>query len=208
LQDIFVKEIESMRPGYHHLHLTPDYSRIPKKTRGTFKYFNKPFGVRHWMEHALGYPDNHKLHDDSIIVLLDPDQILLRPFTGDFSNSSEVWRLDHEYGPRRIQERPKFSQRVQHGSPFSQQYGYGIQWLYKVHPEYIFQDRLPTPVSNMTPKEARNFYFAMGPPYIATAKDMWSIVTTWSDIVPKVHDEYPYLLAEYVVFSLFAKGVA
>jgi peptidyl serine alpha-galactosyltransferase len=182
------------------LHLTPDYSTIPKKLKNKFKYFNKPYGVRHWMEHALGYPDNHALHDDSIIILLDPDQILLRPFTGDFSNSSEsseAWRLHHEYGPKRISERPKFSRTVQHGSPFAQQYSYGIQWLEKVRPEYVFQgQRWPTPVSNLTRKEARDFYYAMGPPYVMTAKDMWSIVTTWSDIVPRVHDEYPHLLAE------------
>jgi hypothetical protein len=200
LQDIFAKEIQSMRPGYHHLHLTPDYSTIPKKFRNKFKYFNKPYGVRHWMEHALGYPNNHALHDDSIIILLDPDQILLRPFTGDFSNSSEsseAWRLHHEYGPKRISERPKFSRTVQHGSPFAQQYGYGLQWLDKVRPEYVFQgQRWPTPVSNLTRKEARDFYYAMGPPYVITAKDLWSIVTTWSDIVPRVHDEYPHLLAE------------
>lgn len=198
LQDIFAKEIEVMQPGYHHLHLTPDYSRIPKKNPGKFKYFNKPYGVRHWMEHALGYPDNHKLHDESVIVLLDPDQILLRPFTGDFSNSSEYWRLQHEYGHKRILERPHINLKVEHGSPFSQQFGYGLQWLKKVDPSYVFQDRLPSPVLNMTQKEAFDFYFSMGPPYVATAKDMWSIVTTWSDIVPRVHDEYPHLLAEYV----------
>lgn len=196
LQRIFEDEIESMKPGYHHLHLTPDFSTIPKKVPKPFKYFNKPYGVRHWMQHALGYPDNHEMHDDSVIVLIDPDQIMLRPFTRDFSNSSEYYRLQHEYGPKRIAERPHFSRKVQHGSLFSQQYGYGIQWYYKVHPEYIFHDRLPTPVSNMTAKEARDFYFAMGPPYVATAKDMWSLVTTWSDIVPRVHDEYPHLLAE------------
>lgn len=29
-----------------------------------------------------------------------------------------------------------------------------------------------------------------------TAKDMYQIVTVWTDIVPRVHDEYPHLLAE------------
>ena len=123
LHDIFAEEIESMRPGYHHLHLTPDFSNVPKKVKKPFKYFNKPFGVRHWMEHALGYPDNHELHDDSVIILLDPDQILLRPFTRDFSNASEVWRLKHEYRNKPIDERPHIKTRVEHGSPFSQQYG-------------------------------------------------------------------------------------
>jgi hypothetical protein len=90
---VFEKEIESMAPGRMHLHLTPDYSSIPKKNPEAFKYFNKPLGVRHWMEHALGYPQNHELHDDSIVILLDPDQIMMRPFTNDFTGSSEIWRL-------------------------------------------------------------------------------------------------------------------
>jgi hypothetical protein len=102
------------------------------------------------MEHALGYPTNHELHDDSIIILLDPDQILIRPFTNDFTSSSETWRLKEGY-----------KLKVEHGSPFSQQYGYGLQWLKKVHPDYIF-DGKPTPVANMSLEEASNYYFAMG----------------------------------------------
>ncbi|OEU14080.1 hypothetical protein FRACYDRAFT_226996 [Fragilariopsis cylindrus CCMP1102] len=33
---------------------------------------------------------------------------------------------------------------------------------------------------------------------------MWSLVTTWSDIVPRVHDEYPHLLAEMFGYNLAA----
>lgn len=198
LQGIFDKEIESMNPGKLHLHLTPDFSNVPKEHKGSFKYFNKPFGVRHWMEHALGYPDNHELHDDSIIILMDPDQIMLRPFTNDFTNSSEKWKLHAS----------KRKSKVEHGAPFAQQYGYGIQWYTggrkrdKIDPEYVFQDgRLPTPVSNVTRQEVKDYYSAMGPPYIATAKDMWEIANTWSDIVPKVHDKYPHLLAEMFAYN-------
>jgi hypothetical protein len=150
---MFQKEIKSMRPGTHHLHQTPDFSNIPKKEKKKFKYFNKPYGVRHWMEHALGYPENHKLHDDSIIILMDPDQIMLRPFTNDFTNSSEKWRS--------IKKRKL---KVEHGSPFAQQYGYGMQWLHQVKLEYVFQgDNFPTPISNLTSGDAQSYYSAMGP---------------------------------------------
>lgn len=158
LQEMFAKEITSMRPDpNHHLHLTPDFSRIPKENKKPFKYFNKPFGVRHWMEHALGYPENHELHDDSIIILMDPDQIMLRPFTNDFTNSSEKWRS--------IKKRKL---KVEHGSAFAQQYGYGMQWLDKVKLENIFQgNNFPTPVSNMTEgparRDAMHYYVSMGP---------------------------------------------
>lgn len=153
LEEMFQKEIKSMRPGTHHLHQTPDFSNIPKKEKKKFKYFNKPYGVRHWMEHALGYPENHKLHDDSIIILMDPDQIMLRPFTNDFTNSSEKWRS--------IKKRKL---KVEHGSPFAQQYGYGMQWLHQVKLEYVFQgDNFPTPISNLTSGDAQSYYSAMGP---------------------------------------------
>ena len=153
LQDMFASEIESMRPDTHHLHLTPEYKNIPKKHKNPFKYFNKPFGVRHWMEHALGYPKNHELHDDSIIILLDPDQVMLRPFTNDFTNSSEIWRSANK---RKL--------KVEHGSPFAQQYGYGIQWKNKVDYANIFKgDNWPTPASNLTRQEVNSYYVAMGP---------------------------------------------
>ncbi len=153
LEEMFAKEISSMRPGIHHLHQTPDFSRVPKKHPNRFKYFNKPFGVRHWMEHALGYPENHELHDDSIIILMDPDQIMLRPFTNDFTNSTELWKW------------PKLAKvKVEHGSPFSQQYGYGLQWLDKVNLTYVFNNtKVPSPVLSMERKEGFNYYFAMGP---------------------------------------------
>lgn len=119
--------------------------------------------MRHWMQNALGYPDNHEQHDDTIIILLDPDQIMIRPFTNDFTNSSEKWKLDGGY-----------KLKVEHGSPFSQQYGYGIQWKRKVSMEQVFQG--PSPVTNMTDKEAFDYYMGMGPPYIATAKDVSDFV--------------------------------
>ena len=140
-------------------------------------------GTLHWMQEGLGYPDNHEQHDDTVIILLDPDQILVRPFTNDFTNSSEVWRL--KSGQNKL--------KVEHGSPFSQQYGYGIQWKRKVDFEHVFQG--PSPITTMAENEAWNYYTAMGPPYIATAKDMYTIVSTWAEIVPRVHDNYPHLLA-------------
>lgn len=36
-----------------HIHFTPEYSN--KKDFQTTKYWNKPFGVRHWLEHRFGF---------------------------------------------------------------------------------------------------------------------------------------------------------
>jgi hypothetical protein len=128
------------------------------------------------MQEALGYPDEHAKHDDTIIILLDPDQILIRAFTNDFTHSSEKWRLKKGY-----------KLLVEHGSPFAAQYGYGLQWKRKVTMENVFQG--PTPVDEMKDKEAMDYYYGMGPPYIATGKDMYTLVSRWSEIVPRVHNE-------------------
>lgn len=197
LKTVFEDEIESMHPGKHHLHFTPDFSNVPKSEKKPYKYFNKPFGLKHWMEHALGYPDNHELHDDSIIILMDPDQIMLRPFTNDFTNSSEVWRL---------RDAKKRKMKVEHGAPFAQQYGYGLKWFYggskspRIDTNYVFPDATP-PVPNRTNQELKDYFNSVGPPYIATAKDMWSIANVWSDIAPRVHDQYPHLLAEMYAYN-------
>lgn len=47
----------------------------------------------------------------------------------------------------------------------------------------------------MSDREARDYYTGMGPPYLATGRDMYTIVSTWADIVPRVYNDYPYLLA-------------
>jgi hypothetical protein len=47
-----------------------------------YVYFNKAMGVRHWMEHVLGYPKD-PVDDDAILVLMDPDQLVVRNFTDD-----------------------------------------------------------------------------------------------------------------------------
>lgn len=79
----------------------------------------------------------------------------MRPFTNDFTNSSEMWRLQEGY-----------KLKVEHGSPFSQQYGYGLQWKRKVNLEQVFQGH--SSVADMSDKEAVNYYVGMGPPYVFT----------------------------------------
>ena len=106
------------------LHLTPSFSQVKGKdgkTIGDYKYFNKPFGLKHWMENDpyLGYdPETKKLkNEDAIIILIDPDMVLTRPITDDFSNI----KVDNPIGSDR-------KLKVEHGSPFAQKYGLGSQW--------------------------------------------------------------------------------
>lgn len=52
------------------VHFTPDYSRV---AGDSYKYFNKPFGLQHWMEYGLKYNEK-KEHQDAIIMILDPGE--------------------------------------------------------------------------------------------------------------------------------------
>lgn len=170
LTNLHKEQIEIMSDRFH-LHLTPDYSTVKPGLK--FKYFNKPFGVRHWLENVLGFPENPK-NEDAIIILLDPDQIVLRPFTNDFTGSTESWRPTPNSGvPMRY--------KVDHGVPFAQQYGYGLQWKTKVNVTNVAGGK-PSRIHTMNMEEAKGHY-AVGPPYLATAKDMYSIVKTWTEFV-------------------------
>ena len=216
-----------------HLHFTPDYGLIVKP--GTpYKYFNKPFGTRDWMERALGYNNttvstesleanssssmtnnnskknitvlttqalDNPEHDDTIVILMDPDQVILRPFVrNDFSGDSWMF-LDKK----------KPNTRIRHGAPMGQMYGFGLQWKRQVTMDYVAfmgyanktRKSFVSPVDELSFQKARQSYI-VGPPYIATARDFYAIVRQWTLFVPRVHDQYPHLLAEMFGYSLAA----
>lgn len=92
--DFFVNYIKPMSDHFH-LHHTKDFSTV-KTTRGTqsYKYMNKPFGLRDWMEKALGLSQDVNMDPemaDSIVMLLDPDMVLMRPLVHDFTNEDVEW---------------------------------------------------------------------------------------------------------------------
>ena len=175
------------------IHLTPHFSGVKDEktgeTVGDYKFFNKPFGLRHWMEHSDG---NINGNEDAVVILIDPDMVLLRPITGDFSNDRET-----VVGKRAAVNR-KF--KVEHGSPFAQTYGLGAQWRKFNLDEIAGSD---SPAKKVTQQEGGTYY-PVGPPYIATVRDMYQISLKWTEFVPRVHKEYPYLLAEMYAFCIAA----
>jgi peptidyl serine alpha-galactosyltransferase len=180
------------------LFLTPHFSGVKDKdgnTVGDYKFFNKPFGLKHWLENGIGFQsDGIKLNnEDDIVILIDPDMIMLRPITGDFSNDRDV-----VIGPRNKKDR-KF--KVEHGAPFAQKYGLGAQWR-TFNLKEITQDE-NSPAMLVSQQDGGIFY-PVGAPYIATVRDMYQIALKWSEFVPRVHAEYPYLLAEMFAFCIAA----
>ena len=180
------------------LHLTPHFSGVKDKdgnTIGDYKFFNKPFGLLHWLENAIGFEEgsSEKMqHPNDVVILIDPDMILLRPITGDFSNPRDVVISKVHTRQRKYYVKP--------GAPFAQKYGLGTQWRTFDLDEIAGPD---SPAKNVDEKDAAAFY-PVGPPYIATVKDMYQIARKWTEFVPRVHKQYPYLLAEMFAFCIAA----
>jgi len=180
------------------LHLTPDFSSLKtsdSKRPERYSYFNKPFGLLHWMQHGedMGVdPDTNKLLDENIvIILIDPDMLLLRPFSADFSAKQEtIFRVEDE----------KWVTRVQHGKPFSAKYGFRTEWMALNLTEIAGNT---SPALEVTKKDGEDHYM-VGPPYLATGRDMYAIAEKWVEFAPKVHKQYPRLLAEMFAYCIAA----
>jgi peptidyl serine alpha-galactosyltransferase len=69
--------------------------------------------------------------------------------------------------------------------------------------EHVAPGELPSPVDSLSDKDARASY-VVGPPYVVTGRDMYQIAVKWSQFAPRVHDQYPHLLAEMFAYSLAA----
>merc|ERR1712157_158545 len=92
--------------------------------------------------------------------------------------------------------------KVQDGIPFAQIYGYVDQWQSKIDLEKVTGDA-NTPAKYVPKADAIRF-FPIGPPALATAKDMYNIAMNWTEFAPGVHKQYPYLLAEMFAYSISA----
>jgi len=187
------------------LHLTPHFSSVKDengKERGDYKFFNKPFGLLHWMENGahLKFDTSEgiisKSDEDTVIILIDPDMLLMRPITHDFTD-------EHESIISQNRLHQKFSQNprvVAHGNPYAQVYGLGTHWR-SFNLDLISGSDSP---AKLVSKTEASRYFPAGPPYLATAKDMHQIAVKWAQFAPHVHKQYPHLLAEMYAYCIAA----
>ena len=195
----FDEKVQFMSSRFH-LHLTPKFSEVKDEfgiVVGDYKFFNKPHGLKYWLEHfeLTGYHKDTGTfdHENDIVILIDPDMALMRPITKDFSNERETL-----IGKRRINH--VLSTEVKHGVPFAQTYGLGVQWQ-KFDLDKIAGENSP---AKDVSREEGALYFPGGPPYIGTIRDMYQIAQKWSEFVPHVHAQYPYLLAEMYAYCIAA----
>jgi len=182
--------ISKLSPNFS-VHFTPNFSKI---SGDNYKYYNKPFGLQHWLEHGLEYEKNKDKLEDAIIMILDPDMILLRPLTYDFTDSNVLIHASKRGEPK--------IKKVVHGQPWACLYAFG-DGPFRVDKKYVFAEHKDSPALRATRDEQINNYPG-GPPYMATGRDMFAIVQTWCELVPRVHHVYEHLLGEMYGWSLAA----
>jgi len=95
-------------------------------------------------------------------MILDPDMILLRPLTYDFTESNVII---HE------SDRGTDMRFVEHGRPWASLYGFGDGPFRSVDVRKVFIDHPDSPALTTSKEEQRHNYPG-GPPYMATGRDM------------------------------------
>jgi hypothetical protein len=154
------------------VHFTPNFSKV---SGDDYKYYNKPFGIQHWLEHGLKYNDK-KENEDAIIMILDPDMILLRPLTYDFTDSNVMIHKSQRGEPK--------VKKVMHGQPWASLYAFGDGPFRSVDANYVFSNLTDSHALEVSQDE-KNHNYPGGPPYMATGRDMYAIVNAWCMLVPR-----------------------
>jgi len=181
-----------------HVHLTPDYSRVRlERGKHPYKYMNKPYGLRHWMENKLGLNVNNSNTSisswvlDDIVMLMDPDMILLRPLVHNFTDENVLW----------VDDQTPLTRVVRHGYPMAQQDGYlSNDWMrlnfshITSRPKGHYAE--PPSIEAKDQRQQGPLHWNSGPPYLATVKDMYRIAVRWTEYAPRVLDVFPHIFAE------------
>jgi len=108
--------------------------------------------------------DRRKEVEDGIVLLLDPDMILLRPLLHDFSEQEMLYASTNESASHRPDSGA--TRVVQHGRPMAQQDGYlGNEWTQFNVTRITGGGTLP----KFGPKH-EELYWNSGPPYLATVR--------------------------------------
>jgi hypothetical protein len=190
LRHQFASQIQPMSDRFY-LHVTPDYAHV---ANDTYKFFNKPYGLHHWMEYGLKYQENRALYEDTIFIILDPDEIIVRPFSQDYAMERMAWH-----------DEPHSHYSIQKGQPMSQLYGFGSNYASLINASELFG---PDNVGGWTDwsHEEMDLYYAAGPPYMAVGSDMFALIKTWKEIaVPVYVQTKKNHLSEMFAYSVAAK---
>lgn len=138
-------------------------------------FYNKPWGLKHWLENS-----ETPIKDDTVIALLDPDMIFLRPLT------AQVRGMENNLYDKKHNKPEDVPERVIEGHPVAQLYGLGAPWTNDGHKKFnrgkICGENSPC----LTPNERFGaMHYSVGPPYLAVKKDFVRIAQSWTTFVPR-----------------------
>jgi peptidyl serine alpha-galactosyltransferase len=175
------------------VHFTPDYS-VDKRTGQKYHFYNKPYGVLHWIEHS-----SPAITPGTVVAICDPDFIFLRPLTTQLHTTNtltSLWSMDELDQIRYVQK----------GHPSAQQYGLGAPWVNDQHLKFnrTFICGAGSPCTKVPNQNTGGKAYSVGPPYMVEVTDLHRLATSWCEFVPRVYVKYPYLLAEMYGYSMAA----
>jgi hypothetical protein len=192
LSKLHKEQISIMNERFH-IHFTPEFGKVEGRSWQTTKYWNKPFGIKHWLENKFGYRYEGEIstpHDDDIVVLVDPDMLMQRPFLNDFSGfPNTIWHSS-------IRSDNNLYHKVDHNQPIAQTYSFNDAWLraaQKGNMEDIVGKGSPAlSVSN----HDASVTFSAGPPYMLTARDFYRLSYHWTKFMPLINNHFDGMMAE------------
>lgn len=138
-------------------------------------FYNKPRGMQHWLKYA-----DPPIPEDTVIALLDPDMIFVRPLTTKMRGQPN--NLHGKYiKPEEVMEK------VGPGMPVAQMYGLGAPWTNDNHAKFnrgkICGEGSPCLVPN---DQFGSRHYAVGPPYLVHKGDMVRLADRWTEFVPRL----------------------
>ena len=181
--------------------------------KGGYKYSNKPSGLYHWLTHAT--------FSETYVILIDPDMLMLKPLTVDVAagltrgprNAKKQYEFVDGNGVAQLLsvfDRP--ADRVRKGRPAGQHFGIGGVWARAgtpaARPSWVSFSKAKVcgergPCVTTSAKDADDKY-GVGPVYAAHVDDWRVIASRWVAAMPRVHAQYPQLLAEMYALTMAA----
>lgn len=214
-------------------HFTPSFSLGGKH----YKYSNKPGGLYHFMmNHTSSSPMDESVMAlvDPDMMALRPiipqlgEGMASAPVTRDGYNKLVEYR-DESGRVMLLRQKglPPLPPRVTRGVAAGQHFGLGGKWVTagtknagKDFREFNLTSVCGqgSPCLNVPPddssrgspyttRELADKSYAVGPVYIASRSDWTEILPRWYEFTPRVHEQYPKLLAEMFAFTMSAADI-
>eukprot|EP00037_Helgoeca_nana_P025172 m.271785 g.271785 ORF g.271785 m.271785 type:complete len:539 (-) comp26878_c2_seq3:2097-3713(-) len=159
------------------------------KTAASFKFANKPYSVKNWVEKIMQATDQ-------VVAILDPDQVLLKPITVENAMKASEMKVIGS-AQRDGANIPSL------GHPVGQHYPIGAAWAKDGHFNEKYKDKLAkdyggknfaeavcgvgSPCTNYSDSLGQRV-FALGPPYLLLHDDALKLGPAWQDFTPPVVD--------------------